>query len=70
MVGFVCRAHSVLLKGQLLEQMRKSENKLRQACFDMWNCSFRNAKRFALQHGCSSGVPMVSPGLHLAHSAH
>lgn len=70
MVGFVRRAYSVLLKGQLLQQMRKSEHKLRQACFDMWNCSFRNAKRFALQHGCRGGVPMISSGLHLAHSAH
>lgn len=68
MVGFVCRACSVPLKGQLLQQMRKSEHKLRQACFDMWNCSFRNAKGFALQHGCRGGVPMISPGLHLAHS--
>lgn len=55
MVGFVCKAYSVLLKGQLLEQMRKSEHKLRQACFDMWNCSFRNAKRFALPMAAGVG---------------
>ena len=36
----------------------------------MWNCCFRNAKRFTSQRGCICGVPARRQGLHLAHTVY
>lgn len=36
----------------------------------LWDCWFRNAKRFTLQHGCRGGVPMRLQGLPLAHTVY